>query len=33
VGWRWWSNEYLYGVLGLFWDWKLQPLGNAERYA
>lgn len=20
VGWRRWSNEYLYGVLGLFWD-------------
>jgi len=33
VGWRRWSNEYLYGVLGLFWDWKLQPLGNAEMYA
>jgi group II intron reverse transcriptase/maturase len=28
VGWRRWSNEYLYGVLGLFWDWKLQPLGE-----
>ena len=26
VGWRWWSNEYLYEVLGLFWDWKIQPL-------
>jgi group II intron reverse transcriptase/maturase len=33
VGWRRWSNEYLYGVLGLFWDWKLQPLGSAEMYA
>jgi group II intron reverse transcriptase/maturase len=32
VGWRRWSNEYLYGVLGLFWDWKIQPLGNVERY-
>jgi RNA-directed DNA polymerase len=26
VGWRRWSNEYLYGVLGLFWDWKIRPL-------
>src|SRR6266446_3774600 len=26
VGWRRWSNEYLYGVLGLFWEWKLRPL-------
>ena len=26
VGWRRWSNEYLYGVLGLYWDWKIQPL-------
>jgi len=33
VGWRRWSNEYLYGVLGLYWDWKLQPLGNAAAYA
>ena len=33
VGWRRWSNEYLYGVLGLYWDWKLQPLGNVETYA
>jgi RNA-directed DNA polymerase len=32
VGWRRWSNEYLYDVLGLFWDWKLQPLQNAEAY-
>ena len=21
VGWRRWSNEYLYGVLELYWDW------------
>ncbi len=28
IGWRRWSNEYLYWVFGLFWDWKLQPLGN-----
>ena len=33
VGWRRWSNEYLYGVLGLYWDWKLQPLDRAQRYA
>lgn len=26
VGWRRWSNEYLYNVLGLYWDWKIQPL-------
>lgn len=33
VGWRRWSNEYLYGVLGLFWDWKIQPLQNVEAYS
>src|SRR5215471_14703925 len=32
VGWRRWSNEYLYGVLGLFWNWKLRPLEGAEAY-
>lgn len=32
VGWRRWSNEYLYQVLGLFWDWKVQPLGSAGAY-
>jgi RNA-directed DNA polymerase len=32
VGWRRWSNEYLYGVLGLFWDWKLRPLPSAKAY-
>ena len=26
VGWERWSNEYLYKVLGLYWDWKIQPL-------
>jgi hypothetical protein len=26
VGWQRWSNEYLYDVLGLYWDWKTQPL-------
>jgi group II intron reverse transcriptase/maturase len=33
VGWRRWSNEYLYGVLGLFWDWKIHPLPSAQRYS
>ena len=32
VGWRRWSNEYLYGVLELFWGWRLKPLGNVEAY-
>ena len=32
IGWRRWNNEYLYGVLGLFWDWKVHPLRNAEGY-
>lgn len=26
TGWRRWSNEYLYGVLGLYWDWTLRTL-------
>ena len=33
VGWRRWSNEYLYGVLGLFWGWKIQPLPSARAYS
>ena len=33
VGWRRWSNEYLYGVLGLYWDWKVQPLPGAEYFS
>ncbi|KVO09809.1 group II intron reverse transcriptase/maturase [Burkholderia ubonensis] len=33
VGWRRWSNEYLYDVLGLYWDWKLRPLSGAEEVA
>ena len=33
VGWRRWSNEYLYGVLGLYWDWKVQPLPGAECFS
>lgn len=32
VGWRRWSNEYLYSVLGLFWDWKLRPLAGVEAH-
>ncbi len=31
VGWRRWSNEYLYEVLGLYWDWKIQPLPGVGR--
>src|SRR5438270_12418016 len=30
MGWRRWSNGYLYEVLGLFWDWTLQPLPGVE---
>lgn len=30
IGWRRWSNEYLYDVLGLYWDWKIQPLPGVE---
>src|SRR5450755_2807049 len=30
IGWRRWSNEYLYEVLGLYWDWKIQPLPGVE---
>ena len=29
IGWRRWSNEYLYGVLKLYWDWHIQPLPGA----
>ncbi|SAL06645.1 Group II intron, maturase-specific domain [Caballeronia calidae] len=32
VGRRRWSNEYLYGVLGLYWDWKTRPLSGAEEF-
>jgi group II intron reverse transcriptase/maturase len=32
IGWRRWSNEYIYSVLGLFWDWELKHLGNVEMY-
>ena len=33
VGWRRWSNQYLYDVLGLFWDWKVRPLPSAQSYS
>lgn len=32
IGWRRWSNEYLYNVLGLYWDWKIYPLKGADYY-
>jgi group II intron reverse transcriptase/maturase len=32
IGWRRWSNEYLYGVLGLYWGWKIDPLKGADSY-
>jgi len=32
IGWRRWSNEYLYNVLGLYWDWKVHPLKSAEEF-
>ena len=32
IGWRRWSNEYLYDVLGLYWDWKIYPLKGADCY-
>jgi RNA-directed DNA polymerase len=32
VGWQRWSNEYLYKVLGLYWDWTIHPLPSAEHY-
>ena len=33
VGWRRWSNAYLYEVLKLYWDWKVRPLPGAESFA
>jgi RNA-directed DNA polymerase len=33
VGWRRWSHEYLYEVLGLFWDWNVRPLPGAAAYS
>jgi RNA-directed DNA polymerase len=32
IGWRRWSNEYLYEVLGLYWDWEIHPLKGANCY-
>jgi RNA-directed DNA polymerase len=32
IGWRRWSNASLYGVLGLFWDWKVRRLPSAASY-
>jgi RNA-directed DNA polymerase len=31
IGWRRWSDEYLYGVLGMYWDWKVQQLTGVEK--
>ena len=33
IGWRRWSSEYLYGVLGLYWDWKLNPLAGTGKFS
>jgi RNA-directed DNA polymerase len=32
IGWERWSNEYIYGTLGLYWGWKLQRLKGAAAY-
>lgn len=32
IGWRRWSNEYLYDVLGLYWDWNVRPLPGARDF-
>ena len=32
IGWQRLSSEYIYGVLNLFWDWKLSPLKTPETY-
>lgn len=32
IGWQRWSNEYIYSVLGLFWDWKISHLKTPEMY-
>jgi RNA-directed DNA polymerase len=31
IGWRRWSNEYLYNVLGLYWGWEIYPLPGLGR--
>jgi RNA-directed DNA polymerase len=33
IGWRRGSNEYLYDVLGLYWDWTIHPLPSAEQFS
>jgi hypothetical protein len=33
IGWRRWSNEYLYDVLELYWDWKIRPLSGLGKVA
>jgi RNA-directed DNA polymerase len=30
IGWQRWSSVYLYEVLGVFWDWRLQYLPSAR---
>ena len=32
IGWRRWSNEYIYNVLGLYWDWKAHYLKSVDGY-
>jgi len=32
VGWRRWSNEYLYEVLAMYWDWAIHPLPGVEMF-
>ena len=32
MGWQRWSNEYLSGVRGLFWNWTRRPLPGAAAY-
>ena len=32
IGWQRWSNHYIYGILGLYWDWKILHLKGAEAY-
>jgi group II intron reverse transcriptase/maturase len=31
IGWRRWSNEYLYDVLKLYWGWEIHPLPGLGR--
>jgi RNA-directed DNA polymerase len=32
IGWRRWSNLYLYDVLGLYWSWEIRPLKGVKAY-